>query len=375
MRNFLKLFFGILTVFIFSVLVVNVYAQDSSSSAGTRNPTVTYPIAELGSCADLASCKVYCDDPVNKGACITYAKEQGFYKVDALEVHKEAVIAQAQLELGCDSLDSCKAICDKEENIDKCTAFAKKNNLNGGKRDNPGSANIVNKAKEVLGCKSELECKAICEKEGNRQKCSDFAKKAGIRGGEQKNGPGGCISEKTCKLYCSDPNNFQACSAFVKSTRPSSAPKKSKDGFKGPGGCTTEEQCREYCAKNPTSCRLFGESSKIVPVKISSDKQEEVKNTYPVPSGTTKEEYCKTFPLRCVPSPSTVNINSASTTENPVSEPTDYPKSVVATSTPTTEISEPAELNTSGAEPLPTVRGASTGPNLFRTILKLLFGF
>ena len=400
--SFIKLFLWILVVYIFSIFTAGIYAQNSTSSAGTQKPLVVYPVVELGNCQDYASCRTYCDDPVNKDICIAFAKAKGFYKADALESNKALVIAQAKLELGCDSPDSCKAVCQKEENIEKCSTFAQKNNLNGGKRNNPGNASFIKKAEETLGCTSEATCKEICQKEENRQKCSNFAKQTGLRGGEQKTGPGGCASEDTCRIYCSDPNNFQACSSFTKNMRSTAAAGKPVGEFKGPGGCTSEEQCREYCIKNPASCKQLGPRLTGTPSGVSKGEQEVMKG-YPVPSGMTKddyckqypqrcqvlpqqqsinqypvlpegvskEEYCKTFPQRCPVNPPTLNTNSAGTT---IENSTIEPNPVISTSVPT-QVVQQSDLNTTSIQPLPVVRGVYTGPDVFRSIFKFLFGF
>lgn len=212
---------------------------------------VTFPIADLGGCVDYSSCRVYCEDPVNHSTCIDFAKKKGFYKEESIQ-EKSSVIASARKELGCDSEISCREFCGSQSNWEKCGEFAKRHKINGGHTEDLKKAEILEKAKVELGCSSHEECMSFCHEEANRQKCSDFAKKTGLRGGEHRVGPGGCNSEETCRTFCSDPNNFQECSKFGGGIEGSSG-----GGFHGPGGCNSEDSCRAYCEKNPQDCKII----------------------------------------------------------------------------------------------------------------------
>lgn len=210
---------------------------------------VTFPIAELGNCGSIAECRSFCEDPLNQQTCIDYAKSKGFYQESDLSSKKDQILSLAKSELGCDSESSCMALCNQPENYNKCSNFAQQHNLGGGHVDDPNKAEIINKAKEVLGCDSHESCMNYCSQEANRQKCSDFAKEVGLRGGEQRVGPGGCTSEETCKAFCSDPVNYSVCQGFASS---------SGGKFVGPGGCNSEESCRAYCSSHEDECRSFG---------------------------------------------------------------------------------------------------------------------
>src|SRR5207248_2790233 len=78
----------------------------------------------------------------------------------------------------------------------------------------------LTKAKEILGCTSVDSCKAFCALEANRNKCTEFAKAAGLKGGEEKVGPGGCLTETSCKLFCLKPENASLCAPFKPSPKP-----------------------------------------------------------------------------------------------------------------------------------------------------------
>jgi hypothetical protein len=234
-----------------------VHAQTSTTDIITKYG-ITFPINDLGGCTDYASCRSFCDDPVNVTSCNEFAKKKGFYKEDKT-LTSGRFIDSAKNDLGCDSAGSCKQICQAQENFEKCDKFAKKLQLSGGYVRSPSDSRVIEKAKEVLGCDSAGTCTSFCQQEANRQKCADFARQTGLRGGEQVSGPGGCSSEATCRAFCLDPANFNECSKFA----PSQSGK-----FKGPGGCDSADSCHSYCEQNSLSCRSYspGSNGRYVPV-------------------------------------------------------------------------------------------------------------
>ena len=59
-------------------LVAPVFAQSDQEIA--KKYGITFPIAELGNCVDVASCKTFCDDPKNHQICIDFAKKHNLDK-------------------------------------------------------------------------------------------------------------------------------------------------------------------------------------------------------------------------------------------------------------------------------------------------------
>ncbi|MDP3973893.1 MAG: hypothetical protein Q8P92_03590 [Candidatus Daviesbacteria bacterium] len=206
---------------------------------------VTFPIAELGNCANYYDCRTFCEDPVNAQSCINYGKSRGFYKEDEVDSKKEGILEAAKRTLGCDSYETCKNFCEIPTNQEKCDAFAKSQNIVGGHVDDPAKQDILEKAQEVLGCDSYAACATFCSQEANQSQCSEFARQVGLRGGEVQVGPGGCTSRETCKAFCSDPQNYQICSGFSGA---------SGGSFSGPGGCNSEGSCRAYCQEHKNEC-------------------------------------------------------------------------------------------------------------------------
>ncbi len=253
-----KLLFLIFVFFAFGLGVFGgrVFAQESPEEAAKKY-NITFPIAELGNCENYSECRQFCEDPVNSTTCIDFAKSKGFYKEE--NTGKADLLAKARSQLGCSSEATCRELCSKEENFEKCSNFASQNNLSGGHSEDHSSAQILQKAKSILGCSSEASCREVCSKEENKEKCSQFARQTGLRGGEHRSGPGGCSSEETCRAFCSDPANYQVCSGYATSQG---------GNFSGPGGCNSEATCRQYCEKNPQSCRSFGDRGNYNPEEM-----------------------------------------------------------------------------------------------------------
>lgn len=246
---------ALIIVFLFLFLGQTVNAEENPDEIAKKHG-ITFPVAELGNCSNYSACRTYCEDPVNGGICLNFAKKKGFYKQNEQDSRKEELLKKAKTELGCDSYNSCQDFCRKAENFDKCSTFAQKNNLGGGRVENPEEKRILEKAREILGCDNPSSCMSFCEKEENRTKCSEFARQAGLRGGEQRIGPGGCNSEETCKAFCSSPANYQVCSGFSRGTGKQ---------FSGPGGCSSEESCRTYCKDHPEDCGYGDDDRRFSP--------------------------------------------------------------------------------------------------------------
>lgn len=306
---FLTFFLG--SVFVAANLTKSIFAQNVSPTVTVNQETpeeiarkhgVTFPITDLGGCKNLAECRNFCEDPVNQSVCVDFAKKKGFYKEEKIEQNQE-ILTAAKTELGCTDFDSCQVACQKEENLSKCDTFAKKHNLGGGEVADPKKQEIIQKAKTILGCDSPDSCRTVCQQETNRQKCDEFAKQSGLRGGEQHVGPGGCTSEATCKAFCSDPNNYQVCSGFSKGEGAK---------FSGPGGCNSEDSCKNYCQQHAQECKFGGQGQIGGPNGQGHNAQEMCLRSPSchwdngscqcgIYSGGQFDSFCKEHPDQCKP--------------------------------------------------------------------------
>lgn len=259
MINTKKYIVRFIFILLFCFVVAGTAFAQEATEANAKKYGVTFPVAELGNCADFSSCRTYCNDQSNREQCVAFAKKKGFYK-EVQDGGKKEMIENAKSALGCTDESSCREVCSKEENFQKCREFSRKNNLGSGPPGSgAGSQKILQKAQEILGCNSEATCKAVCEQEGNKEKCSEFAKQTGLGGGIKKVGPGGCNSEESCRAYCE--KNMDECKKFGGGPSGGQGQPPPEAQKRGPGGCNSEESCKAYCEKNPKECGINGQSS------------------------------------------------------------------------------------------------------------------
>lgn len=204
----LQIILAVLLILFSLGMTKHALAQDSSSSANpAKKYNLSFPITELGNCGSLPACKSFCADPNNQSACLAFAKEKGFYKDQSSDPKGAIVLRAALTELGCNSADACRMLCQKPENQDKCQRFAQLHHLVTSTQNS-----TLTLAKQTLGCTSIDECRSFCQNPGNQQRCSDFAKQAGLKGGLHLIGPGGCSTEGSCRQYCR--THAQECGSF-----------------------------------------------------------------------------------------------------------------------------------------------------------------
>jgi hypothetical protein len=206
---------------------------------------ITFPVVELGNCANIAACKVFCADVANKDVCEAFAKK---YKL----ANKESLVEKAKTELGCDSKDACKAFCENATNKDACEAFAKRYHLKGF-----GTNPTLERAKTVLGCASIDQCKAFCTKTENQAKCAAFAHDAGVKNPKVEallqtaKEQLGCSTLAECSKLCQDPANHDKCQKVL-----SGVTEKLKATLPT-GSCGSSDECRKACADHPDKCPGF----------------------------------------------------------------------------------------------------------------------
>ncbi len=215
---------------------------------------ITFPIAELGNCTDISSCKNYCDIAQNQDACHQYAQNRGLTK-------KERVIEKAGAELGCSSLAECKTFCSQKANEDSCVAFANKYHLKLAIKNQ-----LVEKAKNELGCNTLEQCTKMCADNLNRDKCLAFAQKIGSPQFkqremllEQAKTQLGCNSVDECRDFCQNTANQELCRKFNQSLTNQKQPilDNRLQNLKSTGDCATNQECKKRCQENPILCPDF----------------------------------------------------------------------------------------------------------------------
>ena len=156
-----------------------------SPRAYAQSPApLVFPIVELGNCENKAACKAYCDLNTHQTACQAFAKEHGLENKASPNLPETTLLQKARESLGCADLASCKTMCSLKENFQKCSEFAKKNNLPGGQKPLPDAQTLLPLAKS-LGINAENldQLRQACNESQLKEACTQLAKKAGIQGG------------------------------------------------------------------------------------------------------------------------------------------------------------------------------------------------
>lgn len=198
------------------------YAQQV---AATSSATITFPIAELGNCADQASCKAYCDVDANKIACVTYAQSHGLMSSEDADRAKKFLQAGAGPG-NCTDEKTCRSYCSSISHINECLAYAKKTGILSSAELGEAEkiANALSQGAQLPGgCTDKNSCEAYCKDSSHITECVAFAEKAGMISREEADmvrktggkGPGNCNSKESCNSYCNDKNNANECFAFA----------------------------------------------------------------------------------------------------------------------------------------------------------------
>ncbi len=292
---------GIISVAVLVSGTVLVKAQDASGTSAAASSTVqsiTFPIPELGNCADRDACRAYCSQTANLSACISYAKAHGLMNKeegDRAEKFRDS-LEKGQTPGGCTSPESCKSFCENIANIAVCTKFAEDHGVNAKDVEQGKKLGEFLKAggQTPGNCTSRESCASYCEDFNHAAECQNFAEKAGLRvsggpGGEQfkklqellqaGQTPGGCTSKDQCEAYCKDSTHLTECVSFAQAIgalKADDAEKIKKLGGKGPGGCSSEESCAAYCNQDAhhAECLQFAKDNNLIKPEDLKKSQE-----------------------------------------------------------------------------------------------------
>ena len=197
------------------------------STAAAKQKGITFPVADLGKCTSVTSCREFCRQTANWKACTDFALKKKLIASSSKTI-SSTVLSSARKELGCRDAPSCRSYCSLPENKELCRSFGEKYSLAKKSASPTGfDARVWSDTKSELGCADELSCRNLCNHPDNRQKCRDFAQK------------------------------------HLADTRVTPRPSLLVTVTPGPGGCRTEKECFDYCHAHPDVCPLF-------PVKTSS---------------------------------------------------------------------------------------------------------
>ncbi len=291
MRISLKLSLVLHAALLVSAMSYGIFVHAQESSGVTINNEkdaaqgITFPVEELGSCANKKSCKAYCDDATHITACVAFAEKHGLMNKNESEQAKKFANALKTEggPGGCTSAEMCRTFCSTIANLETCIAFADKQGISL-KADDPGRKILkyLKAGGQMPGnCTSQESCKTYCEDLSHADECTAFSEKAGlapVRTDQAKklaelakNGetPGKCSSKDTCEAYCRQKENFNECAAFARKAGLISDDEEKTlraTGQKGPGGCDSREACEAYC-KDEThreECFTFAKEKGLV---------------------------------------------------------------------------------------------------------------
>ena len=263
----------------------------SATVALASNPfDITFPILELGNCANQQECKAYCDEPAHSEACFAFAEKHGFVsKENTRKAEKAKEFAQKTGPGGCVGEEQCRTYCQDESRVDMCIDFAVKEGFMTS-----GEAAQARKFRNQTGpggCKGDA-CRTYCENPEHFEECTKFAEEQGFitkedaanarehfkrgRAFSKGESPGGCRDERECRTYCEAPGHLDECldfgvrQGFMTQEEAARIREQAKRGFApdkpGPGGCKGEA-CRTYC-ENPDhaeECLRFAEENHLMP--------------------------------------------------------------------------------------------------------------
>jgi hypothetical protein len=259
---------------------------------------ITFPVVELGECADREECFAYCEDETHIQECVDFAERHGLIAPEDAAIARKypEVVAQGGPG-GCDSMSDCEAYCTDIAHIGECVTFAEKYGLVGSEElaEAKQIAQALSQgAKMPGGCTHKMGCKTYCEDMSHAEECLAFAEAAGMMSQEEiaeakqmipfiQKGemPGQCTTKRECEDYCGSEEHFDECVGFAEKSGLISAEDAEmarKIGGKGPGGCDSKFECEIYCdtEENQRECFNFAKEHSLLSAEELAQVEEGV---------------------------------------------------------------------------------------------------
>lgn len=255
------LIFSFLFLGLFVSLGFFIFAQTDDPFA-----KITYPVPELGNCADRTKCEAFCEKPENMPSCLDFAESNDLIPTEDIELARKMLeLGETSGPGGCKGQAECENYCDDISHIKECVAFAEKNNLMPADElaEAKKVASAIERGVQPPPCNSKSECDQVCKKPENMKTCIAFAKEAGLMPPDEleeaekvlaaiEKGavPPPCGGKDECDEYCQAPENLESCLTFAEAAgfmSPEEAVMARKTGGKGPGNCRSKESCEAFC--------------------------------------------------------------------------------------------------------------------------------
>jgi len=176
-KNILLVSILITGILVASVMTKLVVAQTN----GQVTPEISYPVAELGNCADKTACKAYCDKSENIDACLSFAEKNKMMSDEEIKTarnfKKSGMIGPG----GCKGKNECKTYCNGSDHMDECIAFAEKNGLMSSKQlgDAKKIKGAITKGIKPPACGGKEECDVYCSSSEHVEECVKFGEESG----------------------------------------------------------------------------------------------------------------------------------------------------------------------------------------------------
>jgi len=271
-------------------------------SVAAQNPfdALQFPIAELGDCASIEECKLYCDESENARACSEWARANGFASTgrdgdredarderDRGEEPDSEFIDRVQETLarvsgpgGCSTSEECDAYCSQGEHNGECFAFAREHNLLP-----PEELERIDEERRAQkgpgGCRSESECRAYCRAPEHTRECVAFglerghlseaeaerilaqierARNIGAETERRASEIGERIRGETLRF--DEKRGRGPRGPRIEVHEPKIDEEKARQILEtegGPGGCSTFDECEQFCnaPENGETCMQF----------------------------------------------------------------------------------------------------------------------
>jgi hypothetical protein len=266
--------------------VLGVKAATDDIEAQVEELGIAFPVAELGNCTSVQSCFDYCELPQNQISCSNFAQRYGLGEPPdevLSDAEKEQLLVQAEEVLGCNSMQTCETYC--AQNEDQCEEFVRvyAPDLYQAEYEEHEEElgvdmdQLLVRAEEELGCNSMETCEAYCEQ--NEDQCVEFLQTYAPDLYEEEYAEQeelvevaveelGCDSQETCETFCSNPKNSSACAGFTQQhapeyyqeqtttlTRKQEMVRDAREMI----GCDSEASCMQVCSspENAARCAAF----------------------------------------------------------------------------------------------------------------------
>lgn len=171
------------SILVTGILVVSVMTKSVVAQTDNQvTPEISFPVAELGNCADKTACKAYCDKSDNIDACLIFAEKNKMMSDEEIKTaknfKKSGMIGPGR----CKGKDECKTYCNGPDHMDECIAFAEKNGMMSGKQLGEAKKvkSAIAKGIKPPACGGKETCDAYCSSPEHIEECVNFGEAAGM---------------------------------------------------------------------------------------------------------------------------------------------------------------------------------------------------